>query len=131
MSMALIGGEALAWRLAWVLRGWAPEELLEGYERDRRPVAAHNIARSSSADGSERPADQEWRFDVGGRIAHAWAAPRHLDRRPRRRRAHALHRPGHEQRGRRSRRTRRARRCASTRCRSWRPGRSASSAGER
>ncbi len=74
MSMALLGGEALAWRLAWVLRGWATEEILQDYECDRRPVAAHNVARSGQSDGSVRPGEQEWRVDVGGRIAHAWAA---------------------------------------------------------
>lgn len=75
MSMALIGGEAIAWRLAWVLRGWAPPELLGDYERERRPVADHNVARSAHPDGSLRAAEDEWRLDVGGRIAHAWAAP--------------------------------------------------------
>ena len=75
LSTALIGGEAIAWRLGWVLRGWAAPELLDGYERDRRPIAEHNIARSSQVTGSERPVEDEWRVDVGGRIAHAWAAP--------------------------------------------------------
>jgi 2-polyprenyl-6-methoxyphenol hydroxylase-like FAD-dependent oxidoreductase len=75
MSMALIGGEALGWRLAWTLRGWAPSELLDEYERDRRPVAEHNIARSARPDGSEKAAEHEWRVDVGGRIAHAWVEP--------------------------------------------------------
>jgi putative polyketide hydroxylase len=75
MSMAVIGGEAVAWRLAWVLRGWAPPELLGEYERERRPIATHNIARSARADGSVQAAEHEWRIDVGGRIAHAWTAP--------------------------------------------------------
>ncbi|MBE2317714.1 FAD-dependent monooxygenase [Solirubrobacter sp. CPCC 204708] len=75
MSMALIGGEAVAWRLAWVLRGWASPELLDAYERERRPIAAHNIARSARRNGSEQLAEQQWRLDVGGRIAHAWVAP--------------------------------------------------------
>lgn len=75
LSMALIGGEAIAWRLAWVLRGWAGPELLGDYERERRPIAAHNVARSARADGSVQPAEHEWRVDVGGRIAHAWTAP--------------------------------------------------------
>ena len=64
LSTALIGGEAIAWRLGWVLRGWAAPELLDGYERDRRPIAEHNIARSSQVTGSERPVEDEWRVDV-------------------------------------------------------------------
>lgn len=75
LSLAMLGGEALAWRLAWVLRGWAPDGLLDDYERERRPVVAHNIARSAQVDGSERTAEGEWRVDVGGRIAHAWTGP--------------------------------------------------------
>ncbi len=72
LGMALVGGEALGWRLGWVLRGWAPPALLDGYEADRRPVAAHNVQRSASPDGSERAAHTEWRFDVGARLAHVW-----------------------------------------------------------
>ena len=75
MSMALIGAEAIAWRLAWVVRGWAPTELLADYERERRPIAMHNIERSARPDGSVQAAEHEWRLDVGGRVAHAWAAP--------------------------------------------------------
>lgn len=29
----------LPWRLAWVMRGWADDALLDGYEREQRPVA--------------------------------------------------------------------------------------------
>ncbi|WP_328808129.1 FAD-dependent monooxygenase [Nonomuraea antri] len=34
----------LGWKLAAVLRGWAPERLLTSYEVERRPVAADTIA---------------------------------------------------------------------------------------
>ncbi|MEV0160490.1 2-polyprenyl-6-methoxyphenol hydroxylase-like FAD-dependent oxidoreductase [Nonomuraea fuscirosea] len=33
----------LGWKLAAVLRGWAPEALLATYERERRPIAADTI----------------------------------------------------------------------------------------
>ena len=33
----------LGWKLAAVLRGWAPAELLDSYEAERRPVAADTI----------------------------------------------------------------------------------------
>jgi 2-polyprenyl-6-methoxyphenol hydroxylase-like FAD-dependent oxidoreductase len=34
----------LGWKLAAVLRGWAPAELLDSYEAERRPVAADTIS---------------------------------------------------------------------------------------
>ncbi|HEY3000978.1 MAG TPA: FAD-dependent monooxygenase [Kribbellaceae bacterium] len=33
----------LAWKLAWVLRGWAPETLLESYDAERRAAAHENL----------------------------------------------------------------------------------------
>ncbi len=39
MNSAIHDGHDLAWKLAWVLRGWAQPELLDSYERERRPVA--------------------------------------------------------------------------------------------
>lgn len=36
----------LAWKIAAVERGWAPESLLDTYERERRPVAEHNAEQS-------------------------------------------------------------------------------------
>jgi 2-polyprenyl-6-methoxyphenol hydroxylase-like FAD-dependent oxidoreductase len=33
----------LGWKMAAVLSGWAPEELLSSYEPERRPVAVHTI----------------------------------------------------------------------------------------
>ena len=39
----------LPWRLAWVLRGWAGESLLDGYEREQRPLAAHGSGEMAEA----------------------------------------------------------------------------------
>lgn len=36
----------LAWRLGGVLAGWAPESLLDSYERERQPVAQYNADQS-------------------------------------------------------------------------------------
>jgi hypothetical protein len=55
-----------------VLLGWAPPELLSTYEAERRPAAAHNVARSADPAGSRRDAMSELQVDLGGRIAHAW-----------------------------------------------------------
>jgi 2-polyprenyl-6-methoxyphenol hydroxylase-like FAD-dependent oxidoreductase len=70
LNLALHDGYDLGWRLGWVLRGWAGPELLDGYEAERRPVAEYTAARSADPRGSIRPADQEVRADLGGRIAH-------------------------------------------------------------
>lgn len=34
-----VGARPLPWRLAWVLRGWAGDELSRGYETEQAPVA--------------------------------------------------------------------------------------------
>lgn len=39
----------LPWRLAWVLRGWAADSLLDGYEREQRPLAAHGSGEMAEA----------------------------------------------------------------------------------
>lgn len=31
----------LPWRLAWVIRGWSEDALLDGFEREQQPLAAH------------------------------------------------------------------------------------------
>ena len=74
LSTALISGEAIAWRLGWVLRpgrAGAAQRL----SRDRRPIASANRALVRSPAPSALWNRTKWRVDVGGRIAHAWAAP--------------------------------------------------------
>jgi putative polyketide hydroxylase len=72
MNTAIGDGFDLAWKLAWVLRGWADDDLLETYEPERRPVAEFNLERSSRADGSLLGTAAGLHADVGGRIPHAW-----------------------------------------------------------
>ena len=59
MNTAIQSGYDLAWKLAWVLRGWAPADLLDTYEAERRVVAEHNLRRSTDPDGSRRPVVDE------------------------------------------------------------------------
>jgi putative polyketide hydroxylase len=75
MNMAIHDGYDLGWKLAWVLRGWAADELLDTYEAERRPVAEHNVARSADPAGGRRGAEQELHADLGGRLAHVWVEP--------------------------------------------------------
>jgi putative polyketide hydroxylase len=72
MNTAIRSGHDLGWKLGWVLRGWAGPDLLHTYEAERRPIAAHNIARSADPDGSTRETEDELHVDLGGRIPHVW-----------------------------------------------------------
>jgi 2-polyprenyl-6-methoxyphenol hydroxylase-like FAD-dependent oxidoreductase len=75
MNTAIGDGHDIGWKLAWVLQGWAGDELLDTYEEERRSVAEHNLRRSSDPNGSVREAADELRVDLGGRIPHAWIGP--------------------------------------------------------
>ena len=48
MNTAIQDAHNLAWKLAFVLRGWAGDDLLDTYEEERRPVGARNAARSEA-----------------------------------------------------------------------------------
>jgi 2-polyprenyl-6-methoxyphenol hydroxylase-like FAD-dependent oxidoreductase len=74
LNTAIADGHDLGWRLAWVLSGWAAPGLLDGYERERRPVAAHNVHRSAQPSSVPRDAALELHVDLGGRIPHVWVA---------------------------------------------------------
>jgi putative polyketide hydroxylase len=74
LNTAIRDGFDIGWKLAWVLRGWADDALLDSYEAERRPAAEHNAARSADPTGSVRPVSEELRADLGGRIAHLWLA---------------------------------------------------------
>jgi putative polyketide hydroxylase len=73
LNTAIRDGFDIGWKLAWVLRGWAGEELLDSYERERRPVAEFNTERSSRPDGSLLATAFGLAADIGGRIPHVWA----------------------------------------------------------
>jgi 2-polyprenyl-6-methoxyphenol hydroxylase-like FAD-dependent oxidoreductase len=72
MNTAIKGGYDLGWKLAWVVRGWADEALLDSYEEEHRPLAEHNVVRSADELGSRRPNGDEIRVDLAGRIDHRW-----------------------------------------------------------
>lgn len=72
LNTAIRDGHDIGWKLAWVLQGWAGEQLLASYEEERRPVAEHNAARSADPNGSILDTGAALRADLGGRIAHLW-----------------------------------------------------------
>ena len=72
MNTAIQDSFDLGWKLAWVLRGWAGPELLATYERERRPVAARQVQRSSEPTGARRETAEALPWDLGGRLPHHW-----------------------------------------------------------
>jgi 2-polyprenyl-6-methoxyphenol hydroxylase-like FAD-dependent oxidoreductase len=72
MNTAIQDAYDLAWKLAWVLRGWAKPDLLASYETERRPVGAHNVVRSGDPNGARREAAEALRWDLNGRLTHCW-----------------------------------------------------------
>ncbi len=49
LNTGVLDASNLPWRLAWFLRGWADESILDGYEREQRPVARHGSAEMAEA----------------------------------------------------------------------------------
>ena len=83
MNTAIHGAHNLGWKLAWVLRGWAGEALLDSYEAERRPIGTDNVLRSlrrapePDADGpawdiAARYASAVLDAGAGARAPHAW-----------------------------------------------------------
>lgn len=56
LNTGVAAAHNLAWKLAWVLRGWAGEALLETYDQERRPVGRANAVRSLQQVGEVREA---------------------------------------------------------------------------
>ena len=85
MNTAIHGAHNLGWKLAWVLRGWAGEGLLDSYEAERRPIGTDNVLRSlrlsPQCAGEGLAWDIEARYTspvveagcgTGERAPHAW-----------------------------------------------------------
>ncbi len=49
LNTGVLDASNLPWRLAWVLRGWADDRLLDGYEAEQRPIAANGTGQMSQA----------------------------------------------------------------------------------
>lgn len=49
LNTGVLDASNLPWRLAWVLRGWADESLLDGYEREQAPVALRGAGEMAEA----------------------------------------------------------------------------------
>ena len=71
MNTAIHDGYDLGWKLAWVLRSWADESLLDSFEAERRPVGLRNTTRSAVPSG-ERDVSEDYLDDIADRIPHVW-----------------------------------------------------------
>ena len=49
LNTGVLDASNLPWRLAWVLRGWASAQLLDGYEREQAPVAIEGSGEMAAA----------------------------------------------------------------------------------
>ena len=49
LNTGILDANSLAWRVAWVLRGWAGESLFDGYEREQKPVAEQGSGEMAEA----------------------------------------------------------------------------------
>jgi 2,4-dichlorophenol 6-monooxygenase len=63
----------LAWKLAAVLHGQADEALLDSYERERRPIAAHYTAHALENAGRHAPIGAALGLGPGVREDEGWA----------------------------------------------------------
>jgi 2-polyprenyl-6-methoxyphenol hydroxylase-like FAD-dependent oxidoreductase len=64
LSIAVADAADLAWKLAGTLDGWGGPVLLQSYEMERRPVAAHAITASLATAQAERRWRAEWRPEI-------------------------------------------------------------------
>ena len=72
MNTAIQDSFDLGWKLAWVLRGWAPPDLLDTYEIERRPIGLHNVKRSAEPTGARVSTAEVLFWDLNGRLPHHW-----------------------------------------------------------
>jgi len=69
LNTGILDANSLAWRIAWIVRGWGNESLLDAYEREQKPVAEHGsgeIAEQARAYMARRA------VDVKAMSEHAW-----------------------------------------------------------
>lgn len=49
LNTGVLDASNLPWRLAWVARGWARPSLLDGYEKEQKPLAIHGSGEMADA----------------------------------------------------------------------------------
>src|SRR5882757_7387234 len=69
LNTGILDANSLAWRVAWVLRGWADDSLLDAYEREQKPVAEQGSGEMAEAARAYMAARAN---DVKAMSEHAW-----------------------------------------------------------
>jgi 2-polyprenyl-6-methoxyphenol hydroxylase-like FAD-dependent oxidoreductase len=64
MNTGIADAHNLGWKLGWVVRGWAGEELLDSYEPERHPIGLRNALASLEASDGSKPEDLAHDFGV-------------------------------------------------------------------
>ena len=72
MNTAIQESFDLRWKLAWVLRGWGPADLLDSYAAERRPIGLHNMRRAGASTGARADTAEALPWDLNGRLPHHW-----------------------------------------------------------
>lgn len=49
LNTGILDANSIAWRMAWLLRGWADESLLDSYESEQKPVAEQGSGEMAEA----------------------------------------------------------------------------------
>jgi 2-polyprenyl-6-methoxyphenol hydroxylase-like FAD-dependent oxidoreductase len=82
MNSGVLDAENAAWKIAFVLRGWAPESLLDSYDDERHTAALENLDVTSATMRFLVPGTEEearHRADVLARAGHDPAARTQVD----------------------------------------------------
>ncbi len=82
LNSGVADAENAAWKLAFVLHGWAPESLLESYHHERHAAALENLAVTAATMDFLLPRDERQRRrreDILARAAHDPAARAEVD----------------------------------------------------
>ena len=69
LNTGILDANSLAWRMAWILRGWADDTLLDGFEREQKPVAERGSGEMAEA---ARAYMRKRSNDVKAMSEHAW-----------------------------------------------------------
>jgi 3-(3-hydroxy-phenyl)propionate hydroxylase len=49
LNTGILDANSLVWRIAWMLRGWGDQSLLQGFENEQKPVAEHGSGEMAEA----------------------------------------------------------------------------------
>ncbi len=69
LNTGILDANSVAWRMAWVLRGWADDGLFDGYESEQKPVAERGSGEMAEAARSYMLKRSN---DVKAMSEHAW-----------------------------------------------------------